>query len=140
AVVAAHIVEPAGEIAAEHGQPHAARAAERADQRAGDDRAEIDREQAEAEQQAVLDLVCTLREVAEHRATPFALSYNQPPLAMPQKMSRSPGDTGEAAHASRSGRRVTSSKAGRGNSRTPAGRACGPPNPNHCRWRTWGRL
>src|SRR5581483_7428352 len=66
AVVAADIVEPAGDEAAEHRQPHAAGAAERADQRAGDDRAEIDSEQAEAEEQPVRELAEIVAQIGKH--------------------------------------------------------------------------
>ena len=85
AVVAAQIVEPALHVAAGGGQALAAGAAERADQRAGEDRAQIDRQHAEPEQEPVEDLAGIVAEIFEHaRARPRTRANARPETLTPR--------------------------------------------------------
>ena len=74
AVIAAQIVEPAGDIATGEGDAGAAGAAERAHQRAGEHGAEVDGKHAEAEQQSVDELFAVLAEVAHVLRAPPCMS------------------------------------------------------------------
>src|SRR5262249_25224983 len=73
AIVAAQVEEPALQVASDEGQSLAAGAAERAHQGAGEDRAEIDGEHAQAEQEPVQDLAGVLRKKVGHGGFPAAV-------------------------------------------------------------------